>query len=283
MGDKVINELLVMYDEYLDTLRHISGFKIDTDLANYVNSFSSMNETDKFLNEGVEGSHLAIIEQFINNMIGTINLSDVRDLRTFIYYPDFKVKTYINNPATLYRNNSAIEKATIISPAYELNLVVNDINKIEGRTFVLRIKRLALSPKVDVFSCINDSVDELTFNCLVKDLTRRFKTRYGVDPNYDDLVLLKSISIRYIFEKIKRKGKNGLDVFTRDDAFVSYDYNATKKNICDMYGVSYKDNYKSKSNINNPWIYRDLVNFDNREVVERDKSVIPLTYMRTRK
>ena len=206
MGDKAINELLVMYDEYLDTLRHISGFKLNVDMANYVDSFSNVNETDKFLNEGVEGAHLAIIENFINNMIGTINLSDVRDLRTFIYYPDFKVKTFINNPATLYSKNYIIEKAVIISPAYELNLVVNDTNKIKGRTFVLRIKRLALSPKIDIFSCINDSVDEFTFNCLMNDLTRRFKARYGICPNNDDLVLLKNISIRYIFEKIKRNG-----------------------------------------------------------------------------
>lgn len=281
MGDKIINEILDLYDEYLNTLRHISGFNLDVEKVNKINGFASIQETDKYLNMGISDVHLELMNEFIRKMLGTIKLSEVSDLKTYIYYPDFKVKTYINNPANMYAKSSSLEKTIIICPLYELNLVMRSYR---SRSEVLRIKRLALSPRIDVLSRSIDSVDNFAFKCLERDLVNRYKKRFGALPNKDDLVLLRSIAIKYIFENLKDKKDNGIDSLYQSDVYVSYDYAKTKKSISDEFNVTYNDSYKSASGINTPWIYRELLEFDNREIISRqDNSVVPLTYMRTRK
>lgn len=283
MEDRIINEVLNLYDEYMDTLRHISGFNLDVEKVNRINGFSSIQDTDKYLNRGINNAHLELIDEFIRNMLGLINLSEVSNLRTYIYYPDFKVKTHINNPANIYTKSSSIEKAIIISPVYELNLVSGSYT-IGSRLSILRIKRLALSPKIDVFSCISDTIDSFIFKCLEKELINRYKRKYGAVPSADDLVLLRNIAIKYINENLKSDHENDISSLYQEGSFVSYDYRETKKKICDEYEVTFNDTYKSKSNINTPWIYRELVHFDNREIISsQDGSVVPLSYMRTRK
>lgn len=280
MEDKIINEILNLYDEYLDTLRHISGFNLDVDKINRINGFSSVQETDKYLGRGISDAHSELIDEFIRNMLGTIDFNEVSNLRTYIYYPDFKIKTYINNPANVYTKNFSLEKAVIISPVYELNLVRGSYRT---RTEVLRMKRLSVSPKVDVLSCKKESIDSYAFKCLERDLINRFKKKFGSTPNSDDLILLRNIAIKYILENLKGRQDIGNEVLYQEDAIVSYDYDKTKKSISDEYSINYNDTYKSKSNVTTPWIYRGLVNFDNREIFShQDNSVIPLSYMRKR-
>lgn len=283
MGDKIINELLTLYDEYLDTLRHISEFDLDIELVNRINGFTSSHDIEAFINGSIDDAHKELIDGFINKMFGIIDLKDVRDLRTYIYYPDFNVKTYINNPANIYIKNITLEKAIIISPTYELNLISNN-SAPRGRLLVLRVKRLDLSPKICVFSCTSDTVDKFTFRCLENDLINKFKESFGSVPNKDDLVLLRSLSIKFILEKIKTDHENGMDVLFQGDSFISYDYGDTKKKICEEYNVAFEDIYRSLSSVNTPWTFRGLMNFDNRALLpNQDNSVIPLSYMRTLK
>lgn len=80
---------------------------------------------------------------------------------------------------------------------------------------------------------------------------------------------------------IKIKNDRGLEPINQDSACVCYDHSEAQKMISDQYGIVYNDTYNSISKVTTPWIYRELAQFDNREVMpKQDNKPLPLTCMR---
>lgn len=287
MKTKAITKLIEEYDEYLSSLRHISCLGMNDKKIQESGSNADVKSVERYLTPKINDAHQQLINQFINNMIGKeIDFNDVRDIKNFICYPDFCVKSYIENPANLYKNRISIEKSVFIAPTYELNLKIDANSKvISPVASIVRIKRLELGPTINIFSLVEDEVDNYLLEEGIRNIIQRFKKEFGSEPNKNDLILLRNIAIKYILERIRNKEENSITCLYDNTAYLSYDFQASKKNICSRYNIYFSDKYISVSSVGTPWIFRGLEYFDNRIVVNKDgdDTIVPLICQRIKK
>lgn len=286
MEAKIFTKLIREYDDYLNSLRHVCSLRINNNYFKKMGINVGYKSVEAYLSPKINEAHQQTIDHFINGMLGNeIGFNDVREVREFIYYPDFYVKSHIDNPANLFKNCTSIEQTVLIAPVYELNLKIDDASKTIPRTAqILRIKRLELGPTTNVFSVIEEKIDNYMLEGGMRNMILRFRERFGSEPTKNDLILLRNITIKYLIEKVLVNRENGIECLYEEDAYLSYDYLASKFNICNRYNVSFKDKYTSLSTFDSPWIFRGLEYFDNRLMVTKNgnNNILPLTYQRTK-
>ena len=272
MNEQMKERILHQYDEELQTLRSTDDLNINK--LEYNKRISQLNKQDilAFATGKITNLNEELIGRILTKCGTNANTKELLEIKNYIDYPDFTVKTNIKNPFDIYNVPNSIEQSLMITPIYELNFILPTRSKDTLK--VILIRKMEIIPGVNRIYIKLVLIDKNEFDNICRNIMVNYIMSTKKDINDDENKYLKSIAISKLVKEHNILDNN-YDYFFDTDAFNSYSYQEFITLLKLKYGIIFNESFTTNTGERkNIWITSNYYQFDNRPIVEiNDKKV----------